>query len=175
MAVSIDTVLRLLLDRFKPNLSLTTVASEIDVQCFGILEAILVGAAKEHLCADVEDAPEDAQEEEAPSPGACDDSVEEAESADGHERLAIEDRFSAAQLNEMWEYYQRKGRKSCGTKYRLRYSQLRSIKRHFTKGTGEQAKSRQVLSFVRSRFTQVYFKLHDFECLHSVSQKLFAG
>ena len=102
----------------------------------------------------MEDAP-DAQEEEAPSPGACDDSVEEAESADNHERLAIEDRFSAAQLNEMWEYYQRKGRKSCEGKFRLRYAQLRPVKRHFTKGTREQVKSRQVLSFDRSRFTQV--------------------
>ena len=115
----------------------------------------------------MEDIPdEDATDEDVPVEDASDEEsssdMEPLEEPRAAAWAPIENQISAARLEAIWKFDQENARKKCLAKFRITYSQLRAIRRHFTYGTGEHVKYWRIRSHVGAQFKEVDHPLFEF-------------
>ena len=153
MAFSIDTALRLLTQRFEPDLSVTVEASDTDLNCYATIEAILVENAIRHQATKF--APPSPHDDVGAQFEAESEASDKTEADRVEPWLPIEKKMTPERMQRIWEFDRAKGRKKCLAKFGIKYSQLRAVRRHFSDGGGDNEKCRQVQSSVKQAFTQV--------------------
>ena len=142
MAFSIDAVLKHLLDRLQPDLSIARNLTREEQACCEVVQDILVETAKNHaslvkpMVEEVE-TPVDNLEED---PCHCSESSEDDEP---RHLSSIEEQMSAKKLEDIWRNYLSTNQRSCLMKHRITYAQLRAVKRHFLEGSSFRPKKIQ--------------------------------
>lgn len=160
MVFSVSAVLKLLVDRFEPNLSITDVSDAEVVQCAEKMEHILLQYMEGSHEMQPPDARLDATDVDSHNLPTTSNANENDPDFNIEEEKTpwapIETKYTESKLQEIYDIYQTRGNKSCLLKYpKLTQSELRSIIRHFTKGVGEHVKSRKVRQFIADEFQKV--------------------
>lgn len=163
MAFSICAVLKSLVQKFNADLTAEDSCGEPERRCVLVIEAYLLQTATEHTdpLNELDDTfpnfGEDVPDEEISTdilPSS--DLLEEAPAPAW---TPIESQMSSARMETIWKFDLEKGRKKCLAKFKIRYSKLRAIRRHFTQGTGEHVKYQRIRSHVEAQFKQVDYLL----------------